>query len=72
MMYPQADIPALQLSLLRGLDAAAHLALGRALQSLLAENILVVGSGFSFHNMRAFSWQGTPRPTRPTISSRTG
>lgn len=62
MMYPQADIPALQLSLLRGLDAAAHLALGRALHSLLAENILVIGSGFSFHNMRAFSWQGTATP----------
>lgn len=54
LMYPQADIPALQLSLLRGLSPAAHLALGQALRGLLAENILVVGSGFSFHNLRAF------------------
>jgi 4,5-DOPA dioxygenase extradiol len=58
LMYPQADIPAIQLSLLQGLDPRAHIALGRALRSLLQENILVVGSGFSFHNMRAFSWQG--------------
>jgi 4,5-DOPA dioxygenase extradiol len=58
LIYPQADIPALQLSLLRGLDPAAHLALGKALRDL-DENILVIGSGFSFHNMRAFSWQGT-------------
>jgi aromatic ring-opening dioxygenase catalytic subunit (LigB family) len=54
LMYPEADIPAIQLSLLRGLDAAAHVALGRALRGLLGDNVLVVGSGFSFHNMAAF------------------
>ena len=58
LMYPQADIPSLQLSLLRGLNPAAHIALGKALCELMKENILVIGSGFSFHNMRAFSWQG--------------
>jgi aromatic ring-opening dioxygenase catalytic subunit (LigB family) len=62
LMYPAADIPALQLSLIHSLDPAAHLALGKALRGLLAENILVVGSGFSFHNMRAFSWQGSSAP----------
>jgi len=62
LMYPEADIPSLQLSLVRGLDPAVHLALGKALQPLLQENILVVGSGFSFHNMRAFSWQGMNAP----------
>jgi len=64
LMYPQADIPALQLSLLRGLNPTAHIALGRALRELMTENILVIGSGFSFHNMSAFSWQGgdTPDP----------
>ena len=54
LMYPQADIPSLQLSLLRGLDPAAHLALGKALRELMHENILVIGSGFSFHNMAEF------------------
>ena len=44
---------------MRGLNAATHLALGKALRELMQENILIVGSGFSFHNMRAFSWQGT-------------
>lgn len=62
LMFPQADIPALQLSLLRGLDPGAHVALGRALRGLMRENILVMGSGFSFHNMRAFSWQGLNAP----------
>ena len=54
LMYPKADIPVTQLSLIRGLEPAAHLALGRALRALLSENILVIGSGFSFHNQSAF------------------
>ncbi len=62
LMYPQADIPALQLSLLRGLDPGAHIALGKALRELMKENILVIGSGFSFHNMGAFAWQGDGGP----------
>ena len=62
MMYPQADIPCIQLSLIRGLSPAAHLALGKALRELLGKNILLVGSGFSFHNMGAFSWSGVAAP----------
>lgn len=58
MMYPGADIPAIQLSLVRGLDSDMHIRLGKALQPLLKANILVIGSGFSFHNLRAFSWEG--------------
>ncbi|MDQ5987834.1 MAG: 4,5-DOPA dioxygenase extradiol [Syntrophus sp. SKADARSKE-3] len=62
IMYPEADIPALQLSLLRGLDPVAHVLLGKALRALLDDNILVIGSGFSFHNMGAFNWEGGRRP----------
>jgi 4,5-DOPA dioxygenase extradiol len=62
MMYPQADVPALQLSLVRGLDPRAHLELGRALAGLLPDDILVVGSGFSFHNMMAFDFRATTTP----------
>ena len=62
LMYPQADIPSIQLSLLRGLKPTAHIALGKALRELMHENILVVGSGFSFHNMSTFSWQGINAP----------
>jgi 4,5-DOPA dioxygenase extradiol len=57
LMYPRADIPSIQLSLLRGLDPAAHVALGKALRELLSENILFIGSGFSFHNLNAFFGQ---------------
>ncbi|MEJ2690029.1 MAG: class III extradiol ring-cleavage dioxygenase [Deltaproteobacteria bacterium] len=58
LMYPEADIPSIQISLLHSLDPAAHITLGKALRGLMSENILVVGSGFSFHNLIAFSWQG--------------
>ena len=59
MMYPEADIPTIQISLIKGLNPAAHISLGKALQQLLQENILIIGSGFSFHNMRAFDWSGS-------------
>jgi aromatic ring-opening dioxygenase catalytic subunit (LigB family) len=58
LMYPQADIPAIQLSLVQGLDPFVHIEMGKALNALMNENILVVGSGFSFHNMGVFSLDG--------------
>jgi 4,5-DOPA dioxygenase extradiol len=71
LMYPQADVPSLQLSLLRGLNPTAHIALGKALRELNYENILVIGSGFSFHNMSAFSWEGinTPDPANDAFQN---
>ncbi len=54
IMYPLARIPCVQLSLLASLDPWAHIAMGKALAPLRSENILIVGSGFSFHNLRAF------------------
>jgi aromatic ring-opening dioxygenase catalytic subunit (LigB family) len=59
IMYPEADIPCVQLSLIKGLVPAEHLAMGEALAGLDRENLLIIGSGFSFHNMRAFFAQDT-------------
>jgi aromatic ring-opening dioxygenase catalytic subunit (LigB family) len=58
LMYPDTNIPSIQLSLVRGLDPVTHLELGKTLRTLSGNNILIIGSGFSFHNMRAFSWDG--------------
>lgn len=55
VINPAADIPVVQLSLKTGLDPEEHIALGRALSSLRDENILIIGSGLSYHNLRMFN-----------------
>jgi aromatic ring-opening dioxygenase catalytic subunit (LigB family) len=54
LMYPKADIPVVQISLISGLNPLEHLALGAALKFLLEKDVLIIGSGFSFHNLNAF------------------
>lgn len=60
--FPEADIPILQLSLQAGLDPIHHIAIGKALTSLRDHNILIIGSGLSFHNLSAL---GDPRAGIP-------
>lgn len=53
LMFPEADIPCIQVSLSASLDADLHVRIGKALAPLKSQNLLVLGSGFSFHNMQA-------------------
>jgi aromatic ring-opening dioxygenase catalytic subunit (LigB family) len=62
--FPAADIPILQLSLEAGLDPRRHLDVGRALAPLRDANILVIGSGLSFHNLGALGAAAARAPSR--------
>lgn len=55
LMFPEADIPVVQLSLRNDLNPKVHIATGKALASLRQEGVLIIGSGMSFHNMDGYN-----------------
>ncbi|MFW1925939.1 DODA-type extradiol aromatic ring-opening family dioxygenase [Acinetobacter ursingii] len=55
IINPAADIPVVQLSLKKGLNPQQHIEMGRALAQLRDENVLIVASGLSYHNLRMFN-----------------
>ncbi|MFQ5556877.1 MAG: DODA-type extradiol aromatic ring-opening family dioxygenase [Acidimicrobiales bacterium] len=57
LMYPEADIPIVQMSLHSDLDPAFHLELGQVIAPLRETGVLIVGSGMSYHNMAGFMTQ---------------
>lgn len=59
IMYPEADIPVVSVSLHASLDADTNMRVGQALEPLREEGVLILGSGFTFHNMPKFF-----RPTK--------
>jgi 4,5-DOPA dioxygenase extradiol len=54
IMYPLADIPCVQISLMSHLNPDKHIHIGHVLQQIDTDNLLIIGSGSSFHNMNAF------------------
>lgn len=62
VMYPQAQIPVVSLSLRANLSASEHLRVGTALAPLRDEGVLIMGSGLSYHNLRALRMASTAGP----------
>ncbi|CAF1385082.1 unnamed protein product [Didymodactylos carnosus] len=65
LLVPDANIPIVQLSVLKSQSTEEHIKMGRALSSLRDENIAILGSGMSFHNMRAIFDQITVEDNTP-------
>jgi 4,5-DOPA dioxygenase extradiol len=64
LMYPAANIPVMQLSLQPTKNPAWHIVIGRALRTLRAQGVLIIGSGSITHNLAAIFQhrQGDPAP----------
>lgn len=54
LMYPKADVPVVSVSLHASLDPEIHIRMGKALASLRDEGVLIIGSGFTYHNLPSF------------------
>jgi 4,5-DOPA dioxygenase extradiol len=69
LMYPDHDIPVIQLSVQPDLGPAHHLKLGHAIEKLRAENILVIGSGSFTHDLSRFRGQALDAPETPDVAA---
>ncbi|WP_417352054.1 4,5-DOPA dioxygenase extradiol [Flavobacterium alkalisoli] len=61
-MYPNADIPVLQLSIDYGKPASYHYELAKQLSSLRKKGVLIIGSGNMVHNLRMIDWRKLNEP----------
>jgi len=61
-MYPDADVPVVELSLDLSAPAEQHYALGKELAGLREQGVLVLGSGNVVHNLRMVRWQDDAKP----------
>lgn len=61
-MYPNADVPVMQLSLYMGKPPEYHFQLGQELKKLREKGVLILGSGNIVHNLRTIKWETNARP----------
>jgi 4,5-DOPA dioxygenase extradiol len=60
-VYPEADVPIVQLSIDESKPAEFHMEVGRRLAPLREEGVLIVGSGNLVHNLHTYAWGAHPR-----------
>ncbi|MEM7561791.1 MAG: class III extradiol ring-cleavage dioxygenase [Pseudomonadota bacterium] len=60
LMFPEADVPIVQLSLLKTASPKFHFEVGQSLEKLRSEGILVIGSGGLVHNLGSLKSEGLP------------
>ncbi|AZE31118.1 MULTISPECIES: class III extradiol ring-cleavage dioxygenase [Pseudomonas] len=65
LMYPQADIPVVQVSLPSRMGPALQTQVGHALSSLRQQGVLLIGSGSITHNLRELDWHAGPESVEP-------
>lgn len=65
LMYPQADIPIVQVSLPSHRGPAFQTQVGKALASLREQDVLIIGSGSITHNLRELDWHAGPERVEP-------
>lgn len=69
LMYPQADIPVIQVSLPVRLGPAGQQAIGQALAPLREQGVLLIGSGSITHNLGELQWRAAPEQATPWASA---
>lgn len=62
LLFPEADVPVVTVSLSSHFDPEQHIQLGKALKPLREQGVMIIGSGMSFHNL-PMMFHGNPAKT---------
>ncbi|TNC97750.1 MAG: Catalytic LigB subunit of aromatic ring-opening dioxygenase [Stygiobacter sp.] len=69
LLWPEADVPVVPVSLARCLGPEAHFQLGRCLRSLTGQGVLILGSGAATHNLAAYAGRERTEMALPWVTA---